>query len=61
MTARIVGVLFIIATVSAIVGGALVEEQLKRSNALTDVAGRVAAWLVLVALKYVSGSASARM
>ena len=33
-TARIVGVLFIVATVTAIVGGALVEGPLKRSNAL---------------------------
>ena len=38
-TARIVGVLFIIGTVTAIVGGALVEEPLKRSNALVAVAG----------------------
>ncbi len=43
-TARIVGVLFIVATVTAIVGGVLVEEPLgilveeplKRSNALVD-------------------------
>ena len=38
-TARMVGVLFIIGTVTAIVGGALVEEPLKRSNALVAVAG----------------------
>ena len=38
-TARIVGVLFIVATVTAIVGGGLVEEPLKRSSALVVVAG----------------------
>jgi hypothetical protein len=38
-TARIVEGLFIVATVTAIVGGALVEGPLKRSNALVDVAG----------------------
>ena len=38
-TARIVGVLFIVATVTAIVGGLLIYGPLKRSNALIDVAG----------------------
>ena len=38
-TARIVGVLFIVGTVTAIVGGSLVEEPLERSNALVEVAG----------------------
>jgi len=39
-TARIVGVLFIVATVTAIVGGLLIHGPLKGSNALVDVAGR---------------------
>ena len=38
-TARIVGVLFIVGTVTAIVGGGLVEEPLTRSNALGEIAG----------------------
>lgn len=38
-TARVVGVLFIVATATAIVGGFLAEEPLKRSNALVSVSG----------------------